>query len=71
MEKKISISFDKEADVMYLSFGKPVKAEGEEIEEGVFARYDLKSKKLVGLTVINFSKKFGVKPKEIAIPEFA
>lgn len=71
MERKILISFDKEADVMYLSFGKPVKAEGEEIEEGVFARYDPKSKKLVGLTVINFSKKFGVTPKEIAIPESA
>lgn len=71
MEKKISISFDKEADVMYLSFGKPVKAEGEEIEEGVFARYDPKSKKLVGLTIVNFSKKFGIAPKEIAIPELA
>ncbi len=71
MEKRISISFDKEADVMYLNFGEPVKAEGEEIEEGVFARYDPKSKKLVGLTVVNFSKKFGVTPKEIAIPEFA
>ncbi|MDI6642414.1 MAG: DUF2283 domain-containing protein [Elusimicrobiota bacterium] len=71
MEKKISISFDKEADVMYLSFGEPAKAEGEEIEEGVFARYDPKSRKLVGLTVVNFSKKFGIAPKEIAIPEFA
>jgi uncharacterized protein YuzE len=71
MEKKILISFDKEADVMYISFGKPVKAEGEEIEEGVFARYDPKSRKLVGLTVVNFSKRFGITPKEIAVPEFA
>ncbi len=71
MGRKILISFDKEADVMYLSFGEPVKAEGEEIEEGVFARYDPTSKKLVGLTVVNFSKKFGVTPKEIEIPESA
>ncbi len=71
MEKKISISVDKEADVMYLSFWKPVKAGGEEVEEGVYARYDPKPKKQVGLTVVNFSKKFGVTPKEIAIPGFA
>ena len=69
MEKKISISYDKEADVVYLSFGKPVKAEGEEIKEGIFARYDPKNKKLVGLTIINFLKKFAIKPTEIAVPE--
>ncbi len=28
MEKKISISYDKQADVEYISFGKPVKAGG-------------------------------------------
>lgn len=69
MEKsKIFISYDKEADVVYLSFGKPLKAEGEEIQDGVFARYSQDNGALVGLTIINFSKKFGVKPKEISIP---
>lgn len=66
---KIRISYDKEADVVYLSFGEPVEAESEEIEEGVFARFDPKTKKLVGVTIINFSKKFGAKPREIKIPE--
>lgn len=67
--KKVSISYDKEADVVYLSFNKPSAAEGEEIEEGVFARYDPKTKELVGLTILNFSKKFALKPTEIAVPE--
>lgn len=66
--KKISISYDKEADVMYMSFGEPVKAEAEEIEEGIFARYHPKSKELVGFTVLNFSKKF-TPSREITIPE--
>lgn len=35
---------------------------------GIFARYDPKTEELVGLTIINFSKKFGVKPKEVAVP---
>lgn len=68
MQKKISISYDKEADVIYLSFDKPIEAVGEEIEEGVFARYNPKTDELAGLTIINFSKKFGVEPIEVAIP---
>ena len=68
MKNKISISYDKDADVLYLSFGKPTKAVGEEIDTGIFARFDPQSEELVGLTVINFSKKFGVKPREVSIP---
>jgi len=69
MKRKISISYDKDADVVYLSFNGPSVAEGEEIEEGVFARYDPETKELVGLTILNFSKKFALEPTEIAIPE--
>jgi len=71
MEKKIFISYDKEADIVYLSFGKPVKAVSEEIEEGIFARYDPNSEELVGLTILNFSKKFDVSPRELSIPVYA
>jgi len=69
MEKsKIFISYDKEADVVYLSFGKPVKAEGEEIQNGVFARYNPGTRELMGLTIVNFSKKFGTNPKAVSVP---
>lgn len=71
MKRKISISYDKDADVVYLSFNGPSVAEGEEIEDGVFARYDPKTRELVGLTILNFSKKFALKPTEIAVPEHA
>ena len=63
MHKKISITYDQEADVVYISFGESVPAVGEEIQEGVFARYDPNSEELIGLTVINFSKKFGIELK--------
>ena len=65
--RKIYISYDREADVVYFSFGKPVKAEGEEVQDGVFARYSPSSHDLVGLTITNFSRKFGSEPKEIAV----
>jgi uncharacterized protein YuzE len=68
MKKKISISYDRDVDVLYLTFVEPTEAVGDEIEEGIFARYDPKTEELVGLTIINFSRKFGVKPKEVAVP---
>jgi uncharacterized protein YuzE len=66
--KKISISFDKEADVVYLSFDEPVKAVSEEIEDGVFARYDPQTNELVGMTIMNFSLKFDRYAKEVQAP---
>ncbi|MEM4721004.1 MAG: DUF2283 domain-containing protein [Candidatus Methanomethylicaceae archaeon] len=38
-KEKVAISYDREADVMYLSF-QDVEAEAEEIEDGIFARYN-------------------------------
>lgn len=70
MTKKISIGYDKDADVLYMSFGKPMKAVSEEIDDGIFARYG-KKRQLVGFTIINFSKKFKAKPKDINIPVHA
>jgi uncharacterized protein YuzE len=68
MHMNVSIAYDQEADVVYLSLGKPVPAVSEEIQEGVFARYDPETDELVGLTVTNFSKKFGIEPRELSIP---
>lgn len=68
MDQKIIISYDKEADVMYMSFGEPSKAYGDEVDEGVFARYNPSSHELIGFTIINFSRKFDKRPRAIGIP---
>lgn len=68
MVKKLLISYDKEADVMYLSFGEPTKAYGEEIDEGIFARYDPNTHELLSITIINFSQKFGKEPQAVGVP---
>lgn len=68
MTQKVYISYDKEADVVYMSFGKPVEAAGEEVESGVYARYAPSSHKLVGFTITGFSKRFGAEPAEVRIP---
>lgn len=50
--ERVDWDYDEEADVLYLSFGKPRKAVGVDIGEGVVVRYDEKKKEVVGLTVL-------------------
>lgn|GEM_PF-414093 len=44
--------YDEEADVLYLSVGKPRKATGVDIGQGVVIRYDEKKQEVVGLTIL-------------------
>jgi uncharacterized protein YuzE len=54
-ETKMWIDFDKEADVMYLSFRRPQKAtDTEKLENGILLRY--RGDELVGITVLDASK---------------
>jgi uncharacterized protein YuzE len=46
--------FDEEADVLYISVGKPRPAVGVDIGEGVVVRYDERRKEVVGLTIVGF-----------------
>lgn len=68
MKEKIFISYDQQADVMYLSFAEHVKAYGREISDGVFARYNPENEELVGLTIVNFCQRFDREPRAIGIP---
>ncbi|GAB4407616.1 MAG: hypothetical protein OHK0032_02960 [Thermodesulfovibrionales bacterium] len=55
-ETKMWIDYDKEADVLYISFKRPQKAtDSEMLENGVLLRY--KGKELVGITVLDASKR--------------
>jgi len=44
--------YDEEADVLYISVGKPKKAVGHDIGDGLIVRWDEKEKDVVGLTII-------------------
>jgi uncharacterized protein YuzE len=55
-KKRVWIDYDKEADVLYLSFEKPQKATDSEMrDDGVLLRY--KRDKLVGITILEASKR--------------
>ncbi len=55
-ETKMWIDYDKEADVLYLSFKRPQRAsDSEMLKDGILLRY--KDDELVGITVLEASKR--------------
>jgi uncharacterized protein YuzE len=57
-QKNIWLSYDKEADVLYLNFKKPSHADDSELlDNDIIVRYE--QDEIVGLTVLNASKKVG------------
>lgn len=57
---KLWVDYDQEADVLYINFGKPEKADDAHQEsDGIIRRK--KNKKLVGLTILNASRFSGTR----------
>lgn len=55
-ETKMWIDYDKEADVLYISFKRPQKAtDSEMLKNGILLRY--KDDELVGITIMDASKR--------------
>ncbi len=52
-KKNLQWDYDAEADVLYITIGIPVKAEGVDIGKGTIVRVDPESNEIVGFTIIN------------------
>ncbi|MHB2149855.1 DUF2283 domain-containing protein [Calditrichota bacterium LG25] len=52
-KKNLQWDYDAEADVLYISIGKPVKAESIDIGKGTIVRVDPESNEIVGFTIIS------------------
>jgi uncharacterized protein YuzE len=52
-KNKINWDYDADADVLYISFGKPKNAEGVDIGEGTIIRIEPGSNEIVGITILN------------------
>ena len=68
MEEGLRFSFDKEADVLDISIGKPKKAISREIEDDFFVRVDPKTDKVVGFSILNFEKWFKTDKDKKVVP---
>ncbi len=73
MKKKtkgaLNFFYDKEADVLYVSRGKPsAKDLSSETEDEIVVRRDPKTREIRGLTIINFSKRSSKRDLSVNIP---
>jgi len=54
--EKLDVTYDKQRDILYISFGKPKEADESKLTENdIVVRY--RNGKVIGLTVISFSKR--------------
>ncbi|MBI4054259.1 MAG: DUF2283 domain-containing protein [Candidatus Doudnabacteria bacterium] len=66
---KLHYYYDKEADIFYLSSGKPSSRDKSvEKPNDIVLRFDRKTRKVKGFTVLNFSKRAKQKRAVIQIP---
>jgi len=55
----LTISYDEDADVLYVAFREPHEGVDEEMEDGVYLRSLEDGGAVVGLTVVDFVRRFG------------
>ena len=58
MAEVLRFAYDKEGDILDIALGPPRRAISREIEDDVFVRLDPKSKKVIGFSILNFTKWF-------------
>lgn len=69
---KLHYYYDKEADIFYLSQGKPsAKSVSQEVSDGVVLRLDPRTKNIKGFTILNFNSRMNKKHLPIELPIFA
>lgn len=64
----MKIFYDQEADVLYVTRGKPEYTDYVEHSDDVILRLDPETKRLVGFTIIDFSQHFTKQESDIALP---
>ena len=68
-KSQLNYFYDQEADVLYISKGKPQKTDdSDEVDDDVIARYNAITKEIKGLTILNFAKKSKKTARTIRLP---
>ena len=71
MEKIVRCSYNKEADELNISIGKPQKAISLEISDEIYVRLHPKTKKILGFTILHFEKRAIKNDKPFSLPLIA
>jgi uncharacterized protein YuzE len=54
-KKQVSSNYDEDADILYVSFGKPRKSEVLDTGDDFLIRFDSNTGEITGFTILNFS----------------
>ena len=65
---EMKIFYDHEADVLYVTCGKPEYTDYVEYSDDVILRLDPETERLVGFTIIDFSQHFSKQESDITLP---
>lgn len=65
---ELKIVYDQDADVLYVTRGKPEYTDYVEYADDIILRLHPDTKQLVGFTLIDFSQHFADKESHIALP---
>ena len=64
----MKIFYDREADVLYVTRGKPEYTDYVEHSDDVILRLDPETKQLIGFTIIDFSQHFAKQESDTTLP---
>jgi uncharacterized protein YuzE len=68
MERELELLYDQEADVLYVSQGRPEYTDYVEIDEDVILRLDPETREIVGFTIIDFAAHFAQREPALSLP---
>jgi uncharacterized protein YuzE len=69
LNSELMIGYDKEADVLYLSFGVPQKGmEYVEVSSNLIVRVHPQTRRVVGITILDFAKRFSAPAALTSLP---
>ena len=68
MAQHLRFFFDRKADILYLSVGKPRAAISKEVGDDMLVRVDPKTRRVIGCTILNLTKRFGKMKEAESLP---
>lgn len=68
MAEKIKFYYDKKNDILDISVGSPKKAISQELGNDILIRVLPRTNKIVGLTVLNFERRFSKTDQSQSLP---
>ena len=68
MEKIMRCSYNKDADELNISLGKPQKAISLEVDDEIYVRLHPKTKEILGFTILHFEQRAVKEEKTFALP---